>query len=61
MFVMNLEGYFYCRVIFKEVYDIFIRTFTQIYNLYLSESYTYYNVIFKNKNALYIIYEICFY
>ena len=39
---------------------IFIRTFTQLYNLYLSESYTYYNVIFKNKNALYIIYEFCF-
>ena len=39
---------------------IFIKTFTQPYNLYLSDSYTYYNVILKNKNVLYIIYEIYF-
>ena len=39
---------------------IFIKTLTQLYNLYLSESYTYYNVILKNKNVLHIIYEIYF-
>ena len=40
---------------------IFIGTFTQLQNLYLSEIYTYYNVIFKNKNVLYIINEIYFF
>ena len=40
---------------------IFIRTFTHLQNLYLLESYTYYNIIFKNKNGLHIIYEIYFY
>ena len=39
---------------------VFIRTFTQLQNLYLLESYTYYNVIFKNKNVLYIINKILF-
>ena len=34
----------------------FIRTFTQQWNLYLSE-----NDIFKNKNVLKIMYEIYFY
>ena len=59
---MNLSGYIYYRVvIFKEVYIIFVRTFTQLWNLYLSESYTYYNVIFKSKNVLYIIHNVYFY
>ena len=40
---------------------IFVRAFRQLQNLHLSESYTYSNVVFKNKNVLYIIYEIYFY
>ena len=41
---------------------IFIRTFTKLQNLSLSESYTYYKAIFKNslgyidENVLFIIY-----
>ena len=40
---------------------IFIRTFTQLRNSFLPESYTFCNVIFKNKNVLYIKHEVYIY
>ena len=48
--------------IYKKVYDyIYQNVYTTIEFIFIRESYTYYNIVFKSKNALYIIYEIYFY
>ena len=46
---------------FKEISDyIYQNVYTTIEFIFIRESYTYYNVVLKNKNVLYIIYEFFF-
>ena len=50
------------NLLFKEVYNyIYQNVYTTIEFIFIRENYTYYNAVFKNKNILYIIYEIYFY
>ena len=59
---MNLYGYTYYIVIFTEVYDfIYYNVYTAIEFIFIRKLQLFYKIIFKNKNVLYIIYEIYFY
>ena len=59
---MNLYGYNYYIVIFTEVYDfIYYNVYTAIEFIFIRKLQLFQKIIFKNKNVLYIIYEIYFY